>query len=74
MEAEVDTTQKDVFVGVLYFGRPNQPSLGTMTILHWYVIFMLHITNKMHITNTMPDLKMLFRRSQRKIETPFSFP
>ena len=31
------------FVGVLYFGWPNQPSSGTMRNLHWYVIFMLHI-------------------------------
>ena len=22
---------------------PNQPSSGTMIILHWYVIFMLHV-------------------------------
>ena len=32
-----------VFVGVLYFGWPNQPSSGTMRILHWNVIFMLHM-------------------------------
>ena len=43
IEAEVATTEKDFFVGVLYFGWPNQPSSGTMRILHWYVILMLHI-------------------------------
>ena len=32
------------FVGVLYFGWPNQPSSGTMRTLHWDVIFMLHIS------------------------------
>ena len=31
------------FLCVLYFGWPNQPSSGTMIILHWYVIFMLHV-------------------------------
>ena len=31
------------FVGVLYFGWPNQPLSGTMRILHCYVIFMLHV-------------------------------
>ena len=28
---------------VLYFGWPNQPSSGTMKILHWNVIFLLEI-------------------------------
>ena len=28
IKAEVDTTWKDFFVGVLYFGWPNQPSSG----------------------------------------------
>ena len=31
------------FLCVLYFGWPNQPSSGTMIILHWYVILMLHV-------------------------------
>ena len=31
------------FLCVLYFGWPNQPSSGIMIILHWYVIFMLHV-------------------------------
>ena len=31
------------FVGILYFGWLNQLSSGTMRILHWDVIFMLHI-------------------------------
>ena len=31
------------FLCVLYFGWPNQPSSGTMIILHWCVIFMLHV-------------------------------
>ena len=31
------------FLFVLYFGWPNQPSSGIMIILHWYVIFMLHV-------------------------------
>ena len=31
------------FLCILYFGWPNQPSSGTMIILHWYVIFMLHV-------------------------------
>ena len=28
-----------IFECVLYFGWPNQPSSGTMGILHWNVIF-----------------------------------
>ena len=48
-EAEVDTTWKDFFVGVLYFGWPSQPSSGTMRILHWYVIFMLHVKFSLYL-------------------------
>jgi len=35
IEAETNTTQNECFEGVLYFGWPNQPSSGTMRILHW---------------------------------------
>ena len=35
--------RRKVFMCVLYFGWPNQPSSGTMKILHWNVIFLLEI-------------------------------
>ena len=44
IEAEIDTTQSGFFVGVLYFGWPNQPSSGTMRILHgrdFYVTYVV---------------------------------
>ena len=33
------------FLCVLYFGWPNQPSSGTMIILHWYVIFVVVVVD-----------------------------
>jgi len=42
-EAEVDTTWRDFFVDVLCFGWPGRPSSGAMMILHWCVIFVLHV-------------------------------
>ena len=40
---EVPTSPDNRGSTVLYFGWPNQPSSGIMIILHWYVIFMLHV-------------------------------
>ena len=46
-EEQKSTQRRRIFfVGVLYFGRPNQPSSGTMRILHWYVICNIKITKK----------------------------
>ena len=39
------------FEGVLYFGWPNQPSSGTMKILHWAAEHFLSSPN--HTANDM---------------------
>ena len=41
--------RRNVFMCVLYFGWPNQPSSGTMKIMHWNVIFLLQILVKPEI-------------------------
>jgi len=43
IEAEVDATWRDFFVGLLYSGWPGRPSSGAVVVLHWCVIFVLRV-------------------------------
>ena len=48
------------FVGVLYFGWPNQPSSGTMIILHWYAKKPINIVTSYYVISLFFHLILIF--------------